>query len=84
MYRSAPSTALELRSCIASSIVSSGRELTNDTAFMDAALTLPELLRDCFSCIVRQHGTTSDERDAAVAMRVEAEDSAKEANERGQ
>ena len=84
VYRSAPSTALELRSCLASSIASSGRELINDTAFMDAALTVPELLRDCFSCIVRQHRTTSDERDAAVAMRVEAEDSAKEANEGGQ
>jgi hypothetical protein len=51
---------------------------------MDAALALPELLRDSFLCVVRQHRTTSDERDAAVAMRLEAEDSAKEENERGQ
>jgi hypothetical protein len=84
VYRSAPSTALQLRSCLANSIASSGQELINDTKFMDVALGLPELLRDSFSCVVRQHCTTSDERDAAVAMRLEAENSAKEANERGQ
>jgi hypothetical protein len=84
VYRSAPSTVLELRSCLADSIASSGQELINDTAFMGAALAPPELLRDSFSYVVRQHRTTSDERDAAVAMRLEAEDSAKGANERGQ
>lgn len=51
---------------------------------MKAALALPELLHDAFSCVVRQHLITSDERDAAVSARLEAEDSAKEANRRGQ
>jgi hypothetical protein len=47
-------------------------------------LTLPELLHDAFYCAIRQYLATSDERDAAVSARLEAEDSAKEANRRGQ
>lgn len=84
VYRSAPSTASDLRSCLIEWIASNGQKLIDDTKFIQIALTLPELLYDAFSCAIRQHLVTSDERDAAVSARLEAEDSATEANRRGQ
>lgn len=84
VYRSAPSTASDLRSCLTNWIASNGQQLIDDTRFMQVALTLPELLQDAFFCAIQQHLVTSDVRDAAITARLVAEDSAKEANRRGQ
>lgn len=46
VYKSVPSTALELRSCLSSAIVSYGQQVIEDASFLDTALLLPELLRD--------------------------------------
>lgn len=84
VYRSAPSTASDLRSCLIESIASNRQKLIDDTKFIQIAVTLPELLYDAFSCAIRQRLVTSHERDAVVSARLGAEDSATEANRRGQ
>jgi hypothetical protein len=62
VYRCAPSIASDLRSCLTEWIAINGQKLINDTKFIQIALTLPELLYDAFSCAIRQHLVTSDER----------------------
>lgn len=84
VYTSTSSTSWDLRSCLANAIARRGQSLVNDAAFMRTALALPELLRDSFSCVVRQHQATSDEKDAAVRARLEAEERTNEASRKGQ
>lgn len=55
VYTSISSTSWDLRSCLANVIASRGQSLINDAAIMSTALVLTELLRDSFSCVVRQH-----------------------------
>ncbi|KAK0302036.1 hypothetical protein LTR91_025617 [Friedmanniomyces endolithicus] len=84
VYRVAPSTACDLRSCLSNAIAVNGRTLNKDKTFMDAVLDLPELLRDCFSDLVGHYQTAFAERDAAISASLKAEDESKDANVKGQ
>ena len=84
VYEVAPPNALDLRLCLSNAIASHGKQLVEDASFMESTLLLPQLLRDIFSCVVQQHRITAEERDAAVAASLKAEDEAKAANKKGQ
>jgi hypothetical protein len=84
VYEVAPPAALDLRSCLSNGIASHGQQLVEDVSFMETTLLLPQLLRESSLGIVQQHRITSEERDAAVAASLKAEDEAKVANTKSQ
>jgi hypothetical protein len=79
VYISAPLTAWDLRSCLTAAIANSVDRLVKNQCFMDKVLTLPNLLRDSFPILARQHVTAINERDAAVARALKAEGAARQA-----
>ncbi|KAG8630853.1 hypothetical protein KVT40_002472 [Elsinoe batatas] len=84
VYESAPLPASVLRSCLCNVIARDGRKAIKDEAMMNTAIELPGLLRDCFVKLVTTNQRLSEERDEAVALKLIAEEVAKEANRRGQ
>lgn len=84
VYERAPSTASDLRSCLSHAIAGNGRRHIEDASFVDAALALPELLRDCFVDLIHRHETLSEEKDAAIGACRQAEEVAKDATQKGQ